>query len=179
MGSSNQKAQKAAITVRTRPHELPFLCYLQRPRRQSLAASGSHGSPSRPDCRRHNVQLSGGSFEGTATRCGRTRLARVPDRKSRSQLAGLVRRVHGARTIRRRIAALRLSHHSKHKGMKVRHSKPGSVMIAALEKSSEILTEAKGLEPAASCVTDRRSNHLNYAPASGLINDLHVLLRLT
>ena len=38
-------------------------------------------------------------------------------------------------------------------------------MIAALENRSEILTEATGLEPVASCVTGRRSNQLNYAPA--------------
>ena len=58
--------------------------------------------------------------KATATRCSRTQLARVPDRKSRSQLAGLVCRVHGAGTIRRRIAALKLFHHSKHKGIESR-----------------------------------------------------------
>ena len=50
---------------------------------------------------------------------------------------------------------------------------------------SEILAGATGLEPAASCVTGRRSNQLNYAPATDFLMtssttasfyDLYVLL---
>jgi hypothetical protein len=36
---------------------------------------------------------------------------------------------------------------------------------------------ATGLEPATSCVTGRRSNQLNYAPAKTTIDDFHVLRR--
>ena len=36
---------------------------------------------------------------------------------------------------------------------------------------------ATGLEPATSCVTGRRSNQLNYAPAKTTTDDFHVLRR--
>ncbi len=42
-----------------------------------------------------------------------------------------------------------------------------------MRRRFEELAGATGLEPAASCVTGRRSNQLNYAPLMGQIFDLY------
>ncbi len=56
--------------------------------------------------RRHDVRVGGRPVAGAAARRGRARAARGADGASRPELAGLVRRVHGARAGRRRAAEM-------------------------------------------------------------------------
>ena len=56
--------------------------------------------------RRHDVRVGGRPVAGAAARRGRARAARGADGASRPELAGLVRRVHGARAGRRRTAEM-------------------------------------------------------------------------
>ena len=45
------------------------------------------------------------------------------------------------------------------------HNRANSIMDTGRKWKAKLLAGATGLEPAASCVTGRRSNQLNYAPA--------------
>ena len=51
-----------------RPHQLQFVCYVQRPGWQPLVAAGSHNASSRSCCRRHGVHLGSRPFAGIAAR---------------------------------------------------------------------------------------------------------------
>ena len=92
----------------SRASQLPLVRLLQRSRRQRLAAAGDHDAVAWACRRQHDVRVGWRPVAGDAARRGRARAARGADGASRPELAGLVRRVHGARAGRRRAADERL-----------------------------------------------------------------------
>ena len=90
----------------SRASQLPLVPLLQRPRRQRLATAGDHHALAWACRRRHDVRVGGRPVAGAETCRGRARAARGADGASRPELAGLVRRVHGARAGRRRAAEM-------------------------------------------------------------------------
>jgi hypothetical protein len=98
----------------SRASQLPIIRLLQRSQRQRLAAAGGHDAASWACLRRHDIRVGGRSVAGAAARRGRPRAARGADGASRPELAGLVRRVHGARASRRRAAAINRLRRDRH-----------------------------------------------------------------
>jgi catechol 2,3-dioxygenase-like lactoylglutathione lyase family enzyme len=83
------------------------ISFVPRSGRQRLAVPGNHCAAARPHRPRdHDLRVGQRSGE-RASACGcRARAARGADWASRPELAGLVRRVHGARAGRRSAAAM-------------------------------------------------------------------------
>ena len=88
--------------------QLPLVRLVQRSGRQRLAAAGGHRAVARPRRRRRDdIRLRNRSGERAPARGGRPRRAREAHGGRRDdELAGLVRRVHGARSRPRQAAAV-------------------------------------------------------------------------
>jgi catechol 2,3-dioxygenase-like lactoylglutathione lyase family enzyme len=89
-----------SIQFRSRRRHLRLLRHLQRSGRQRLDPAGGHDAVPRTRHGRHDLHLGERPVAGTSPRRGRARRARGTDRRGRRELAGLVRRVHGAGAVR-------------------------------------------------------------------------------
>ncbi len=103
-----RREERSAQRARTEPRQLRFLRHVQRPGRQRVAVAGGHD----PDTRSHRLRgddfrVGERSSERTSACSGGPRRAREAHRRAaRRELAGLVRRVHGARGGRRAPASV-------------------------------------------------------------------------
>ncbi len=82
--------------------QLLLLRHVQRPGRQRLAAAGGDDAAARPDRRRgDHLRIHRRPGQRAPACGGRPRRTRAAHRGARRQLAGLVRRLHGGRAVRR------------------------------------------------------------------------------